>query len=114
VTLGEACHYLGERQIVVAREVTKVHQEFIRGAGRDILQLLTDPRGEFTVIVGPTVNTNAEKQLSTSDDEVAREFWRLTESGRTSRRAAVRRVAEVSGRSSRDVYSVIERAKKLV
>jgi 16S rRNA (cytidine1402-2'-O)-methyltransferase len=114
VTLNEARPYLGERHIVVAREVTKVHQEFIRGAGRDILQHLTDPRGEFTVIVGPTVNTNYEKQLSTSDDDVAREFWRLTESGRTSRRDAVRRVAELSGRSSRDVYSVIERAKKLV
>jgi 16S rRNA (cytidine1402-2'-O)-methyltransferase len=113
-TLDEVGPYLGDRQIVLAREVTKLHQEFIRGVTRDVLQRLKDPRGEFTVIIGPTINSNDDKHLSSSDDEVAREFWHLTESGRTSRREAVRQVSRISGRSSKDVYSVIERAKKLV
>jgi 16S rRNA (cytidine1402-2'-O)-methyltransferase len=114
ITLCKALPYLGERHIVLAREVTKVHQEFIRGVARDVLQRLTDPRGEFTVIVGPSANAHEAKHLSTSDDDVVREFCRLTESGRTSRREAIRQVAQVSGRSSRDVYSVIEQTKKLV
>ena len=113
VTLREAGQYLVDRPIVLARELTKVHQEFIRGTAPQLLHHLNDPRGEFTIIVGPPVNTPEEKALSVSDDDVVREFWRLTESGRASRREAVRLVAEGSGRSSRDVYSVIERAKKL-
>jgi 16S rRNA (cytidine1402-2'-O)-methyltransferase len=114
VTLREALQYLGNRPMVIGRELTKIHQEFIRGTAPEILQRLGDPRGEFTIIVGPPVNAHEENGLSFSDDEVAREFWRLTESGQTSRREAVRLVAQGSGRSSRDVYSVIERAKKLV
>jgi 16S rRNA (cytidine1402-2'-O)-methyltransferase len=113
-TLREAGPYLGDRPIMVAREITKVHQEFIRGTASQLSQRLTAPRGEFTVIVGPPVKTLDKHGLSVTDDEVVREFWRLTESGEASRREAVRLVAQGSGRSSRDVYAVIERAKKLV
>jgi 16S rRNA (cytidine1402-2'-O)-methyltransferase len=113
MTLRESAAYLGNRPIVVAREVTKVHQEFIRGTAPEVANRLSDPRGEFTIIIGPAINSHEKNGLPVSDDELVRQFWRLTESGRASRREAVRLVAQGSGRSSRDVYSVIERAKKL-
>jgi 16S rRNA (cytidine1402-2'-O)-methyltransferase len=111
-TLEEATPYFGNRPIMAARELTKIHQEFIHGTARELFDHLSDPKGEFTVIVGPAINVHQNIGLRASDDQVAREFWRLTESGETSRREAVRLVAQGSGRSSRDVYSVIERAKK--
>jgi 16S rRNA (cytidine1402-2'-O)-methyltransferase len=113
-TLQEAALYFGERQIMVARELTKVHQEFIRGTAAEIVDLLLEPRGEFTVIVGPRTNVKEDNNLSVTDNDVVREFWRLTDSGQASRREAVRLIARGSGRTSKDVYSVIERAKKLV
>jgi 16S rRNA (cytidine1402-2'-O)-methyltransferase len=113
-TLTEAGRFLGYRPIVVAREITKVHQEFIRGTASELLERLGEPRGEFTVIVGPPHKQLKDNRLTASDDEVVREFWRLTESGEASRREAVRLVAQGSGRSAKDVYSAIERGKKLV
>ena len=113
-TLTEASQLLGDRQIVAAREITKVHQEFMRGTASEVLQRLVEPRGEFTVIVGPLLNPHEDNRLKASDDEVVREFCRLTETGATSRREAVRLVAQGSGRTSRDVYSAIERSKKSV
>jgi 16S rRNA (cytidine1402-2'-O)-methyltransferase len=113
VTLQESGLYLVDRPIVVAREVTKVHQQFIRGTAQDLSARLSDPKGEFTVIVGPSANVNKNNCLSVTDDDIVREFWRLTESGEASRREAVRLVAQGSGRSSREIYSAIERAKKL-
>jgi 16S rRNA (cytidine1402-2'-O)-methyltransferase len=113
-TLIEGAQFLVERQIVLAREVTKVHQEFIRGTSSEVLERLVEPRGEFTIIVGPLLKLHNDNRLSASDDAVVREFWRLTEIGGSSRREVVRLVAESSGRSSKDVYSAIERAKKLV
>jgi 16S rRNA (cytidine1402-2'-O)-methyltransferase len=113
-TLREAAQYLGTRQIFVARELTKIHQQFIRGTASEVADALTAPKGEFTVIAGPAVIVNDDQDLHATDDEVVRQFWRLTYSGSASRREAVRLVARSSGRSSKDVYSVIERAKKLV
>jgi 16S rRNA (cytidine1402-2'-O)-methyltransferase len=99
---------------MVARELTKVHQEFIRGTVSEVIERLHDAKGEFTLVVGPATNARQNHHLLSSDDAVIREFCRLTESSATSRREAVRLVARGSGRSSKDVYSAIERAKKLV
>jgi len=113
-TLREAAQYFGIRQIFVGRELTKIHQQFIRGTASEVAEALTAPKGEFTVIAGPAVIANGDQDLHATDEEVVQEFWRLIDSGRASRREAVRLVARSSGRSSKDVYSVIERFKKLV
>src|SRR5262245_37840711 len=52
-TLEEVATYLGNRQICVARELSKVHQEFVRGDAKTVLESLGTVKGEFTVVVGP-------------------------------------------------------------
>lgn len=42
---------LGDRGIVVCRELTKMHEEIFRGSVSDALDHFTEPRGEFTLIV---------------------------------------------------------------
>jgi 16S rRNA (cytidine1402-2'-O)-methyltransferase len=96
---------------MLGREMTKAHQEFLRGTAGEVVEALGEPRGEFTVVVGPAVKVPSSKNLAVTDADVVREFWRLTETAQVSRREAVRLVAQGSGRSSKEVYSVIERAK---
>lgn len=42
---------LGDRKIVLARELTKIHEEFIRGNITEILESYTNLKGEFVIIV---------------------------------------------------------------
>ena len=112
-TLVEASSLFGKRPIVVARELTKVHQEFLRGTAAQLAPVVSSRKGEFTVIVGPAINSHETNDLQFSDDDVVREFWRLTEIGEGSRRQTISEVARRCGRSPRQVYSVVERAKKL-
>jgi 16S rRNA (cytidine1402-2'-O)-methyltransferase len=56
-TLSDAAEILGSRQAVVAREVTKIHEEFLRGTItelRDAARART-PRWEITLLIGPPV-----------------------------------------------------------
>jgi 16S rRNA (cytidine1402-2'-O)-methyltransferase len=110
-TLTEAVPYLGDRPIVVARELTKLHQEFIRGTAASVIGQLPDPRGEFTIVLGPA-QPSLSHSPAASDDDVVAEFWRSTENGVFTRRAAVSALARKYGRSSREVYGLIERSKK--
>jgi len=111
-TLLEAQAYFGNRPIVVARELTKRHQEFIRAAGiAGIIGHLPDPRGEFTVVVGPA-STPIDSLAEAPDEIVLKEFWRLTETGAGSRRSHIAAVARKYGRHARDVYALVERSKK--
>jgi 16S rRNA (cytidine1402-2'-O)-methyltransferase len=50
----------GERQLVIAREVTKIHEEFLRGRASEVLETLNargDIRGEITLLIGKAEET---------------------------------------------------------
>jgi 16S rRNA (cytidine1402-2'-O)-methyltransferase len=110
-TLGDLVTYLGERQICVGRELTKVHQEILRGSAGEVIRQLGPPRGEFTVVVAPASNGNENKELPISDEEALHEFGELTKTQGIGRRDAIAVVAKKFGRSTRDVYAAVERAK---
>ena len=101
--LGDAGDILGDRQIVVARELTKLHEEIWRGAISDAIRHFEErrPRGEFTlVIAGEQVDEEARRW---SEDEVLKAVKECRRRGLSAREAA-REVAKVAGWSRRDVY----------
>jgi len=111
-TLKELANLSGKRPIVVGRELTKLHQEFLRGTASEVLGRVGEPRGEFTVIVGPA--TEAVAAPPTPDDEaLAAEFGRLAETNGIGRRMALSTVARKYQLPAREVYAAIERGKIL-
>jgi 16S rRNA (cytidine1402-2'-O)-methyltransferase len=109
-TLGQVAEIDGGRPMVIARELTKLHQEFIRGTASELRGMPLLPRGEFTVVLGPAT-AEAEQQESRSDDQVVAAYQRLVAEQGMTRRAAISATARAYARSSRDVYAAIERAK---
>jgi 16S rRNA (cytidine1402-2'-O)-methyltransferase len=66
--LEELLSILGDRPAVVAREVTKIHEEFLRGRLSDILALLAERqtiKGECTILVEP-----APEQIACSQENL--------------------------------------------
>lgn len=112
-TLTELAKCCGERPIMIARELTKIHQEFIRGSAKAISEHTLTPKGEFTVVVGPTI-TEAISQLAISDESLFKKFCYVTNSGGVGRRSAIQEIAESHGLTAKNVYAAVERAKKLV
>jgi 16S rRNA (cytidine1402-2'-O)-methyltransferase len=104
---------LGDRPIVVARELTKVHQEFLRGTFATVAKGLSNPKGEITVVVGP-VTQPKEASPPVLDADIAHEFWETAKQESLSRGEAVASVARRLGKSKREVYAAIERVKKSV
>ena len=109
-TLREMGEIFGERPIMVGRELTKLHQELISGSSESIVGRMPAVRGEFTIVVGPAVIAASPHGRAT-DDEIMVEFGRTTDLPGATRRSAISAVAKKYGRSSRDVYAMIERAK---
>src|SRR5688500_8485842 len=110
-TLIEAQQVLGDRPIMLGRELTKVHQEFLYGTAGDLAARLTNPRGEFTVVVGPAP-TPPRQAYDLTDGAVAVEVSRTAEVSGASKREALGLVARKIGKSKREVYAAVERAKK--
>jgi 16S rRNA (cytidine1402-2'-O)-methyltransferase len=101
-TLKDLRHSVGDCPVVVARELTKIHEELVRGPISSVMERLSAARGEFTVV--------AELGLMAETD--APIIGRQTNNGPTSRRAAISALAKNLGLAPNDVYDAIERARK--
>ena len=98
------------RPIVVARELTKVHQTLYRGRPADVLPMLGAPKGEFTVVLGPLEVPEATS-ADVSPDQARIEFGELTNNVGLGRRQAVVELAIRHGLRPREVYSLLEASK---
>ena len=50
-TLKDLENILENRKITVAREITKIHEEFVRGTASELLDIFQDVKGEFVLII---------------------------------------------------------------
>ena len=112
--LDEAVHILGERPLFVGRELTKTHQEYLRGTADAIGKCLKLPRGEFTVVVAPLAIQPNISGPAPQGSKLTDEFGLLTEFRGLTRRAAIAELASKYGLSSREVYARLEAAKRPV
>jgi 16S rRNA (cytidine1402-2'-O)-methyltransferase len=99
-TLEDIAATLGERELVLARELTKIHEEFLRGTPREVQSALAERpsvKGEITVMVGK--GESAESDDTPLDEAVEK----LIEAG-IPRMEALKTVARNRGLSKRDVY----------
>jgi len=88
------------RQVAVCRELTKVHEEVVRGTAEELAARYSDapPRGEIVLVVGPA--NDGDKGVQ--DDAVAA-FRDLVAAG-AKRRVAATVVARLTGASANDLY----------
>lgn len=100
-TLDIAAKVLGGRELCLARELTKAHEQFILGRLETYAELNWDTRGEITVIIGPP-----EQEAKTLEAEVDRMLFEENRAG-TPREIASRVASRVSGWSSKELYSRI-------
>lgn len=108
-TLADAAEVLGPRRATVARELTKVHEEFLRGSLSELARQLEgrELRGEVTVCVsGPGDADGDDRPEVASEEDLVNHYERLLDED-VERNEALRAVAERFGLSRNDVYEVV-------
>jgi 16S rRNA (cytidine1402-2'-O)-methyltransferase len=103
---------LSDREVVVAREVTKVHEEFLRGTASGLLERLKKRpvKGEITVLVGvaPPAAAKEEPAPATS---LRREIEQVMAERGLDERGALKVVARARGISRSEAYRQLQMEK---
>lgn len=103
-SLHEVAALFGDREVVVARELTKIHEEFVRGPAIEVAQKFSARdaiRGEITLLIARAPERTPETA------PVAEVFQRYLNSG-MNRMDAMKATARNCGLNKRDVYARLE------
>jgi 16S rRNA (cytidine1402-2'-O)-methyltransferase len=109
-TVGDAKDILGDRDAAVARELTKLHEEFIRGRLSEILTQIhaVQPRGEYVLLIGPRATGDHPVQAAQSNDRsILEEVNHLMLEESLDQKTALKRAARARGINRREAYMLL-------
>jgi len=111
-TLRDIVEILGpERHLVIAREVTKLHEEFLRGRADSLLEQLErrgEVKGEITLLIG---KAEEAAPAQSSAKGVAKRVKELMRMEQLEEKAALKQTAKEFGLSKSEAYRELQRSK---
>ena len=110
-TLEDIVAVLGPgRPVVVARELTKIHEEFIRGTAKEVLSRVQDreTKGEITLLIGAGESQPQAPKVV----DVSTRLREIMQDQKLDKKAALKILAKEKGSSKSEVYRELQRSKK--
>ncbi|HEX5483615.1 MAG TPA: 16S rRNA (cytidine(1402)-2'-O)-methyltransferase [Terriglobia bacterium] len=105
---------LGERSVVIGREVTKMHEEFLRGTVSEVLGSLGKKavKGEITALIGPPEAPAKKGQFARPLLSLRQEMEKLMRQEKLSERDALKALARTQGVAKSELYRQWQAEKK--
>ena len=91
---------MGDRNIVVAKEITKIHEKFIRGKVSNIIENIDIPKGEYIILIeGEKIE---EKKVF--DNMSLEEHYKLYEDQGLEKKEIIKKIAKDKGVTKNEIY----------
>jgi 16S rRNA (cytidine1402-2'-O)-methyltransferase len=114
--LADVVEVLGtDRHVVIAREVTKLHEEFLRGRAGDVLESLKardSVKGEITLLIGKAEGTQITADASSGPVSIRHRVQHIMAEEKVDEKAALKKVAKERGISKSEAYRELQRRKR--
>jgi 16S rRNA (cytidine1402-2'-O)-methyltransferase len=114
--LADVVEVLGDaRHVVIAREVTKLHEEFLRGRASDVLETLKardGVKGEITLLIGkPEEAIHGVADASSARFSIRQRVEQIMADEKVDEKTALKKVAKERGISKSEAYRELQRSK---
>ena len=102
-TLKDLSQVVDERQIVIARELTKIHEEFIRGKIEEILNKYKEPKGEHIIIIegNKNIKDSGKNILEQMDENQLFDYYK---NQGLSKNEIIKNIAKIKKVPKNDIY----------
>ncbi len=99
-TLNEIKELLGDRNIVVAKELTKIHEKFIRGKITEVLEKIENPKGEYIILI----NGEKIKQEIKLNNLSLEEHYKFYENNGLEKKEIIKKIAKDRNVNKNEIY----------
>lgn len=105
-TLKDIKEILDDRQIVIAREITKIHEQFLRGTTAQILEEYTEPKGEHIILIEGNNIKEEEIQQKIINEMTIEEHFKYYEKQGLSKNEIIKKIAKDRKVNKNEIYKL--------
>ena len=103
-TLSAILDVLGNRKIVLAREITKIHEEYIRGNVEDVIKKMEEPKGEFVVLIEGAIKSKKQEEIEDLTKLPLEEHYKYYENLGLEKKDIIKQIAKDRKQTKNDIY----------
>lgn len=103
-TLESMFEVLGNRKVVLARELTKIHEEYIRGELPTVLEQIVDIKGEFVIILEGNSISKKELEKNNLNEKTLEEHYEFYEAQGLDKKEIIKKIAKDRNTNKNEIY----------
>ena len=103
-TLEAIKKILGDRNIVLAREITKIHEEYIRGNVSEIISNINNPKGEFVILLEGSSQSVEEEKIEYLNNISLEEHYEFYEKQGYDKKEIIKKIAKDRKTNKNEIY----------
>ena len=103
-TLECMLEILDERKIVLARELTKIHEEFIEGTASELLEKVKEPKGEYVIILEKNPVTKKQKEQMQKKEMTLEELYQYYKKQGIEKKEIIKKIARDKEVTKNEIY----------
>lgn len=103
-TLETILEVLGDRNIVLAKELTKIHEQFIRGRISYILNDLEDIKGEFVITIEGSIENIEDIKKNSLNNKTLEEHYKFYENQGLEKKEIIKKIAKDKNVNKNEIY----------
>jgi len=102
-TLNDLSDILQSREVVLARELTKIHEEYIRGTVKELMEKTDNLKGEMILIIEKN-NKDNEEELNSLNNLTLEEHYNFYEKRGLNKKEIIKKIAKDRNVSKNEIY----------
>ena len=103
-TLKTMMEEIGDRKICLAREITKIHEEYIRGKISEVLQKIEEPKGEYVLILEGNDKNEEEIKKEQLNAMSLEEHFKYYEKQNLDKKEIIKKIAKDRNTNKNEIY----------
>ena len=100
-TLEDLKDILNDRKVVIAKELTKIHEKIIRGTIKEIITECENPKGEYIILIEGTQKSDEENKLN---DLSLEEHYKFYENQGLNKKDIIKKIAKDRNVDKNEIY----------